>query len=523
MKKIIPPLIIVGVGIFSVWKIAICLSCVADFGRDGLLLNWIINTAGKNLYGLHSVGVGQIFDGNVFYPYTNVLAYSEMSFLTALWAYPWGQLLHNPGMVSGLALVVGQIATMLMSYLWWSKLSGDKWAAAIMAIAFGASQIRFHYQVHLQLWSMQYFLLALWWIYSFIEDKKKWKLYAGFILLGLQVWESLLPVFFSGLILFVWGWVYREELVREMRTVCIGVILAGMVAAAPLLTYLNISREFDYQRSIRESAHNGMSVNELWERFASPGIYGIYGGLLVYSIRRKKGLWQSGKERNWLLTVTVASLLLALGPVLKWDGETVKFFDRFFIPMPYGIAYYTVPGFGALRTPSRWIWMFAWGVSGLAAVGLARALVQAKGLKTLIIIIFMLFAFIAGTSIELVRMLPNQNLRPGVYKWLIEQPGNVVLELPIVNDDSQTEAMLYLLGTDKKLINGYSGFYPPERARSGNLINRSFPNQEAWNELKRIGTNWVIIDKDRYVFSGGGLNPELILYEDERWMAIKVI
>jgi hypothetical protein len=522
MKKFIPVVVVLVAGVASVWKIVECLSCVADFGRDGLLINWIINTAGRNLYGLYSVGWRHIFDGNIFYPYSNVLAYSDMFFLTASWSYIWGKLLHDPGIVSGLVLIVGQVATMLMTYVWWMKISGNRWAAAVMSVAFGVSQIRFHYQVHMQMWSMQFVLLAMFWIHDWIVGGRKWKLYAGFGLLGLQVWESLLPVFFAGLFLTVWAVVYRKDLVNRIRLLVTAVFLAMAVASPPLWAYWNISHNFDYHRSVRDAAHNAMSVDDLVGKFVSPGVFLITASLLLFFVRRKT-VWQSNAHFKWLFAVAIISLIMALGPVLKWSGETVKIFDRFFVPMPYGLAYYIIPGFGALRTPSRWIWIFGWCLSGLTALGLGKAFNYTKVLRFVTVICFVLFAFFSGTSINTVRVLNEQSSRSRVYKWLVVQPGKVVLELPMVNDDSQTEAMVSLLETQKYLANGYSGFYPPERSKFGNMINSTFPNSQSIEELKRLGVDWVVIDKDRFIFSGKNLIPERISYEDEHWVVVKVI
>ncbi len=484
-------------------------------------MNWIINTAGENLYGLHSGGWGQIFDGSIFYPYKNVLAYSDMYFLSAAWSYPWSKVLHNPALVSGLVLIVGQIMTMLMSYVWWKKISGNRWAAAIMTTAFGVSQIRLHYQVHLQMWSMQYLLLGLWWIYNWIADKKSWKLYAGTAMLALQVWESLLPVFFGAMVVAVWMWVYKNEFWAERKKLFGAVALGVVIAAAPLAAYWGVAREFNYQRSVRDAAHDGMSVDELWERFASPGIFLVAAAVFLLTVR-KKIPWVKSKEVRWLIIVVIVSLVMALGPVLKFDGKTVKFFDTWFVPLPYAAAYYTIPGFGALRTPSRWVWMFAWSLSGVTAIGLARLLSVTKNHYPVKVISLMLFVFLAGTSIKDVRRLPDFYTSPKVYQWISQQPGEVVVELPLVNNDSQTEAMQYLLMSDKKLMNGYSGFFPPERAKWGELLNSNFPNPKAIEELRIADVDWVVINKSKMFIPNAGIYSPDIRYDDQDWMAVMI-
>ena len=179
-------------------------------------------------------------------------------------------------------------------------------------------------------------------------------------MLGLQVWESLLPVYFSGLVLSAKCLGLRPK-IQIKKMLAAGVIWAA-VAAVPLLAYWGVAWEFGYKRSIREAAHNGLSVDELGSIYESPGLY----VLLAVAVLKIKRVGQA----KWLAAVVVISAVMALGPVLKWGGKTVKVGGRIPIPLPYAAAYYTVAGFGELQTPSRWIWLSGWAASGLIALGL---------------------------------------------------------------------------------------------------------------------------------------------------------
>lgn len=166
--------------------------------------------------------------------------------------------------------------------------------------------------------------------------------------------------------------------------------------------------------------------------------------------------------------------------------------------------------------------MFAWSLSGVTAIGLARLLSKAKKRQALTIFSLVIFAFLAGTSIKVVRKLPNYYTSPKVYQWMQQQPGEVVVELPVVNDDSQTEVMQYLLMSGKQLMNGYSGFFPPERARWGEMINKNFPNAKAIEELRTAGVDWVVINKSRIFIPDVYTNASDIKYNDQDWMAVRV-
>jgi hypothetical protein len=477
-----------------------------------------------------------MFDGNIFYPYRNVLAYSDMFFVTGLWTYPIIQLTHNPGIVNGLAMAAGQLVTMLFMYWWWLKLSHNQWASMVGVMAFGLSQIRMEYQVHVQMWELQYTLIATWLIITWLEDKKNWKLYLGAGLLGLQVWESLLPVYFAGLVIAAklisqgFNNTLSNPPLNSSRRLALrvrggskkGVILAvlmfGVIAAPPLMAYWGVGREFNYRRDIREAAHNSISINDIWGKFASPGLYILFAAavwqIIKFQILNSKfqselktspllfpspdsgeGLGEKSRYIGWLLVVLIASLIMALGPVVKWQGETVKMGGKIPIPLPYAAAYYLVPGWDALRTPSRWMWVAGWAGSGLIALGFMKYDLRFMDKK---IWILLLIAVVGGTRITKVRKLPTFETMPGVYKWLARQPGKVVLEVPMGDENIEADRMVYSLYHGKKLVSGFSGFTPPGYYEMAKWVNDGLTWEEM-SRLRQMGVDYIVTDKDKVI------------------------
>ncbi len=425
MKVVIGFVLVIAIALGSVWPMLQNPSRVADFGSDGVLLIWIMNQP-------------QLFNGNIFYPYNNTLAYSDRLLLSRFATRLPVLLSANPAVAFGFALVWGQVLTMGIIYLIWVVKFRNPYAATIAATAFGLSQIRFEYQVHLQMWGMQYWLLAL---LLWIHKPNKFKTYLGFVLLGLQFWESPLPVYFAlTCLIFI-----RPKFDRHFL---FGLALAVLIIAPLAKVYLGVSREFGVHRSIREAAHNSISVDDLWGYFASPGLYLLFALVLIKRPKKMAALWG----------LLLISLLLAFGPALKWHGQTVKIL-HLPIPGPYAPTYYLMPGFKALRTPSRWLLLSGFAASGLIAATLSRHKLATKDL------VFGLAAAIAGgTFVYLVRDIPAPQQYPLVYRWLKSQPGKIVLELPIYTwpqEKTETYRMLYNLESGKTLVNGFSGFTPP--------------------------------------------------------------
>src|SRR3989344_1936797 len=148
IKKLAPIVVILAVALWSVWPAVVNPSGVADFGSDGWFINWVMNRQRKNVSDYirnPRLDFEDIFQGNIFYPNKNVLAYSELFTLSGLTAYITGFLSEEPGVVSGAILVLVQVATMLAIYLMWSDLTKNEWAAAMGTVAFGLAQIRWEY------------------------------------------------------------------------------------------------------------------------------------------------------------------------------------------------------------------------------------------------------------------------------------------------------------------------------------------------------------------------------------------
>jgi len=513
-KQILPVMLVIGVAFWSVWPLIKCGSCVADYGKDGELITWIINTTGKNIYGLPSGSWLHIFDGNIFYPYKNVLAYSDMYFVTSLVVYPMIVLSHRPELANTLAIVLGQVSTMLVIYFWWKKLTKNEWGAMIGTAAFGLSQIRMEYQVHVQMWGLQLLVVGCWLLVDWLEDKKDWKLFTGAGLLGLQVWESLLPVYFAGVIIgvrFVTEFVnntlsYPPLNLRggSKKGVILAVIIFAIIAAPPFLAYWGVGREFNYRRDIREAAHNSISINNIGGKFNSPGLYILFAAAIWQIVKSqilntKSQINSKSQILNikWLSLILITSLVLALGPVVKWQGKTVKIAGKIPIPLPYAAVYYLIPGFDALRTPSRWMWMAGWAGSGLLAIGLSKSQIlnsnnQINSKLKILIPSLILITIVGGTRIVKVRKLPGRADMPEVYKQLEKMPGKVVLEIPMGDENIETERMIYSLYHGKTLVNGFSGFVPPGYWEMAGWVNDGLTSDEI-SKLKNMGVDIVIL------------------------------
>jgi hypothetical protein len=486
---------IVCVSLWSVWPVVKNAKTSFVFGEEDVLITWILGQTIQKVP--HQLG--EIFQGNIFYPFKNTFGYSVLLVPSALISYIPVKLTGNYILAFNFALVLGQISTMLIVFLLFYQLVKSQLAAILGTVVLTLSQIRMSYFVHLQMWTMQWWLVSVLMLWKFRQNSKVKYLYLASLFVAIQVWESLLPVFFVGMIGAILFIGKLKLLKQYIKHVVASAVLILFLTLPVLITYYTVSRDFNYVRPIREAAHFSMSLDGLWHSniFSLP-LFGLF-ALSILMILKK----YVGKDRNikWFLAIVLSGYIMALGPVAKWGGKTIKFFEKIFIPLPYGILYYLVPGFKALRTPIRWTWLWAFGASAVIAIAFAK---YKSKYKNTLIILAIIIALVGGKTITEVKKPLLLSKYPKVYLWLKDQSGEVVVELPMytwgVGDKYIQEyyRMFYSLEHGKKLVNGASGFIPPKRERLIARMWKNYPSRELEDELIEIGVDYVIVHKDEY-------------------------
>ncbi|MEA3369338.1 MAG: hypothetical protein U9Q24_03170 [Candidatus Ratteibacteria bacterium] len=220
--------------------------------------------------------------------------------------------------------------------------------------------------------------------------------------------------------------------------------------------------------------------------------------ILRWLISRDKKKFLALDERGDIyLVLAISSFILSLGPALIISGG-----DKL-INLPYLFLYNHIPGFQGLRVSARWSCFFIFSLSVLAGFGAKRIFEALKKRQTILKwgIGFLLFVFFVSESIYTpisYRDIPQAV--PSIYRWLAQEKGDfAIIELPMPVDGSRAHyEVMYMYWSIyhwKSLVNGYSGFFPPNYWP----VNRTmqlFPTDEAIKTLKRLGVKYVIIHFD---------------------------
>jgi hypothetical protein len=183
--------------------------------------------------------------------------------------------------------------------------------------------------------------------------------------------------------------------------------------------------------------------------------------------------------RRWLQQPTAIMSLLAASAAVLSLGTRITAKGRVVLESaPYALLYRFVPGFDALRVPSRFAMLVAFCLAGLVAIGVAaigddrRRRLVALVAGALIVIEFVPAPFpINGNSTTYARpdlaplpdTLESGAAAPPVYRFIASLPSNTaILELPLGEPAFDIRYMFYSTLHWKPLVNGYSGGEPSD-------------------------------------------------------------
>ena len=503
-----------------------------DLG-DPLFMSWLVSwndgwflSPGGSLAGL--------FNTNIYYPYENTLAYSDLMLVPSLLVLPVYYITRNPIVTVNALLLLELAGTALAFFLLARYLTKNTSAALIGGFLYAFSTYHLAQIGHVQLHADAFLLLMLLFLHIWLDGRRSRHLVLAFFMLWLQALSSWYYAIYGAMaasIFIGYFLLFRGIRLDRRRAAAFALTLVVFALAVyPFVSpYLQLNRSMPaFERNFAETAFYAADLSDyvmtvpqtwLWGRLiglAKPGVEDIlWPGLavIILAFIAVKGLAQKvakrepeGQIKLYYLILSWSAFVLSLGPYKNFFGRVV--------PLPFIMPFALVPGFKAMRVPARFGLLVLLGLSVLATYTLAWLLsvwrdrradttagtpaprlsfrpVDVWGALVLVLIVIQQISW----PIPLSPPIPSGNRIPPIYKWLASYRGaDVIIELPPIQGE-QVKYVYFSAYHTKRLVNGYSGYTPPLWTALESKL-ADFPAAGTVRELRRLGVDGVLVHAD---------------------------
>jgi hypothetical protein len=231
----------------------------ADLG-DPLLNLWILSWEAEQLTRLLTGDFSVLatwFDGNIFYPVPNALAYSELLIAQTLQILPLYLITDNPILCYNVLFLSTYVLSGLGTYLLVRELTGDERAAFVAGLLFGFIPYRTPHASHLQVLSSQWMPFVLFGFTRYLNTGRRRALAGASIALLMQCLScGYFLIYFSP---FAAGYVLweivRRGMFRERRVwleLGVGAVLIAVVLTPFLIPYGRVQSTVQLSRRLDE-------------------------------------------------------------------------------------------------------------------------------------------------------------------------------------------------------------------------------------------------------------------------------
>ncbi|MDD5530061.1 MAG: hypothetical protein PHX21_08540 [bacterium] len=261
-KYLIPFIIFCGLTAIMTYPLVIRMHNSVVVGlNDPLFCAWTLAWDHHKLIS----GLYNFWDANIFYPFTNTLAYSEHIIGLAVITLPVTLIFKNPVLSYNSILILSFILSGFGMYLLVLYLTKNKYAGMLSGIIFTFSQFHFAQIIHLHIMSFQWIPFALLYLHKFF-DTRKYKhllLFALFFVLQClccSQYGVFLAVF---VLLFIGLFLFSKQRFKSLK-LWLQLGLAGIVIISTLLPfsypYLKLQKETGASRDLWEIEYHSADV-----------------------------------------------------------------------------------------------------------------------------------------------------------------------------------------------------------------------------------------------------------------------
>ncbi|HEV3056798.1 MAG TPA: PA14 domain-containing protein [Vicinamibacterales bacterium] len=437
-----------------------------------------------------------LYDGNIFYPERDTVAYSESLIVQSLLAAPILWLGGSPVLAYNLVLLAGFALTGWTMSLVVSRWTGDRVAGLVSGILFAFNAHTLTRLPHLQAQHVEFLPLALLALDALLRDPRARHA------LWLALWFTLQGLTSMYLLVLTAVAITTATLARPedwagRRFTRVGplVVLAAATASLALAPFLAPYWRLRYVQGFSRSVEEAMTFSASWRDYAStPGRvhYALWShdwfsgnalfpgvlGLMLVGVAVARGIAFTDRRARMCLAFGLAGIVLSFGAAVPGYAtlhraipllQSIRVVSRFGYLEIVAVA--IVAGFGAAslrRTlPRGWSRAFSAGALGLAILEPLAA------------------------PIELTRF---DAISP-IYDQLARESRAVVVEIPFYRPSAAFANARYMLNSThhwRPLLNGHSGFLPASYQRHYEALS-GFPDSTSIAALQGAGVTHVFV------------------------------
>jgi hypothetical protein len=376
-------------------------------------------------------------------------------------------------------------------------LIGDADAALVSAVVFTLVPYRVEHFMHLELQWTVWMPLTLWAIHrAYNEASLRFGALAG-VLLWLQILSS---VYYGVFLVLIAGTLALLLVAAEPRLARAAVRPLGL--GAVILTVLTVPYAIPYVYSTRALGPR------------DPGE--------VANFSARLGSYLSAPQQNWLWGWTsfaytgdelhlfpgLAAIALAVVGLIKGPRRHTRIYLAilalavvlsFGMNGPvYGWLYDRIRPLQGFRAPARFAILACCALAVLAGFGfqsLRRMVARRRAHEALLAAVLVVIGIEYGSAPMILGAVPTAV--PDVYKMLQRTERAPVIEFPLVDWDHSVHYMYWSIHHWRPLVNGYSGYTPPEYNETRRLM-RTFPDDASIRRLRTLDVRYIIVHQTFY-------------------------
>jgi hypothetical protein len=438
-----------------------------------------------------------LFDANIFYPHRLTLAFSDAMPLEAAIAAPWLWAGVNPVLVYNVLLLGGIVSSGLGMFVLARSLMNDADAALVSAAIFTLVPYRVEHFMHLELQWTVWMPLTLWAIHrAYSEGSFRFGALAG-VLLWLQMLSSVYYGAFLGLIGATLALLLAATGPRPARSVagpfCLAALVVAILSAPYAIPYVQNTRALGPRDPGEVATFSARFANYLsapqqnwlwgWTWLDYPGNeLHLFPGVAAVALAVLGFIMGPRRIARVYLALLATAVVLSLGT----NGWV------------YGWLYAHVRALQGFRAPARFAVLACCALAILAGFGfqsLRRLVKRPQAQRPLLAAVLVIIGIEYGSAPMTLGAIPT--VVPDLSKTIRQMEPSPLIEFPMADLDLSVDYMYWSTYHWHPLVNGYSGYKPPDYTETQRLM-RTFPDARSLERLRALDVRHIVIHQTYY-------------------------